>query len=456
MLPPADPPVLGLVLKGYPRISETFISNEIRLLEQQGIAVHIFSMRRPRESFSHPSVKEIRAPVDYLPETIIGRRLPQLLKHNGQLAARRPASYAHALGLALRRFRRTRKSATIKHLLQAGYLVNAGLDRQPIVHLHAHFAHSPTSVAMFGSLLGGRPFSFTAHAKDIYTSDQRQLREKLEMAAFAVTCTEYNRRHLRGLRPQGRTPIYRFYHGIDLALFDNPRPRLTPTVPYRILSIARLTPKKGLPTVLRALALLKQEGLAFEYTLIGDGDDRDSILALVNTLGLSEHTRWLGTLPHDKVREHYRRSDLFVLGCEIAANGDRDGIPNVLVESLAMGVPAVATRVSAIPEIITHEETGLLVDPGRADQMAAAMRWALEDYNLRQRVIAAGRRRVQTAFDNVKLIQGLIQIYRAQLAGAQTAYGLVDPQHPNGRECPPGTGSSHQVGGRNFARTHGE
>ena len=441
MPPPAEPPVLGMVLKGYPRISETFISNEIRLLERQGIGVHIFSMRRPRESFCHPSVKKIRARVDYLPETIISRRLPQLLKHNGQLAARQAASYAHALGLALRRFRRTRKSATIKHLLQAGYLVNAGLGRQRIVHLHAHFAHSPTSVAMFSSLLSGRPFSFTAHAKDIYTSDQRQLREKIEMAAFVVTCTEYNRRHLQGLGHEGRTPIYRFYHGIDLTLFDNPASRLQPSPPYRILSIARLTAKKGLPTVLKALAHLKRNGVAFDYTLIGDGDDREKILALVKALGLSGRTRWLGTLPHDVVREHYRHADLFALGCEIAANGDRDGIPNVLVESLAMGVPVVATRVSAIPEIITHEETGLLVEPGRPDQMAAAMRRELEDHDLRRKVIAAGRQRVQTAFDNVALIQELVQIYRAQLVKAQANNGFVDSPHRDGGEYHPAPGA---------------
>jgi glycosyltransferase involved in cell wall biosynthesis len=451
MLRPADPPVLGLVLKGYPRISETFISNEIRLLERQGIGVHIFSMRRPRESFCHPSVKKIRARVDYLPETIISRRLPQLLKHNGQLAARHAASYAHALGLALRRFRRTRKSATIKHLLQAGYLVNAGLGRQRIVHLHAHFAHSPTSVAMFSSLLSGRPFSFTAHAKDIYTSDQRQLREKIEMAAFVVTCTEYNRRHLLGLGHEGRTPIYRFYHGIDLTLFDNPASRLQPSPPYRILSIARLTAKKGLPTVLKALAHLKQNGVAFDYTLIGDGDDRDKILALVNTLGLSKRTRWLGTLPHDVVREHYRRADLFALGCEIAANGDRDGIPNVLVESLAMGVPVVATRVSAIPEIITHEETGLLVEPGRPDQMAAAMMRTLEDHDLRRRVVAAGRHRVQTTFDNVTLIQGLVQIYRAQLVKAQANIGFVDSLQGDSGEYQPAPGACRHAGNRNRA-----
>jgi glycosyltransferase involved in cell wall biosynthesis len=456
MLPPADPPVLGLVLKGYPRISETFISNEIRLLERQGIAVHIFSMRRPRESFCHPSVKEIRARVDYLPETIISRRLPQLLKHNGQLAARRTASYAHALGLALRRFRRTRKSATIKHLLQAGYLVNAGLARHPIAHLHAHFAHSPTSVAMFSSLLSGRPFSFTAHAKDIYTSDQRQLREKLAMAAFVVTCTEYNRRHLLDLGHRGSTPIYRFYHGIDLSMFDNPAPRSKSSPPYRILSIARLTAKKGLPTVLKALARLKDKGMVFEYTLIGDGDDRDRILGLVKTLGLSRQTRWLGTLPHDVVREHYRRADLFALGCEIAANGDRDGIPNVLVESLAMGVPAVATRVSALPEIIIHEETGLLVEPGRPAQMAEAMQRALEDHDLRKRLIAAGRHQVQTAFDNATLIEGLIQIYRAQLIKAQAANGFGDCYHCDGGQHPSDAEPRHRVGDRDLAQVRSE
>ena len=407
-----------MILKGYPRISETFISNEIRLLEERGIPVHIFSMRKPRESFCHPSVKKIQARVDYLPETIISRRLPRLLKHNALLAAHQPARYAVALKLALRRFRRTRKSATLKHLLQAGYLVNFGLAKRGIGHLHAHFAHSPTSVAMFSSLLSGLPFSFTAHAKDIYTSDPRQLREKMAMAAYAVTCTEYNRRHLMGLGLNGHTPIHRIYHGIDLTLFNEQAPRPMPTPPYRILSIARLTAKKGLPTVLQALARLKQDGVAFDYTLIGDGDDRDTTLGLIETLGLANRSRWLGTLPHDVVREHYRQSDLFVLGCEIAANGDRDGIPNVLVESLAMGVPVVATRVSAIPEIITPGETGLLVEPGRPDQMASAMAQALTDHELRRRLIAAGHQRVQVSFDNIKLVDELVAIHRHHLQTA--------------------------------------
>jgi glycosyltransferase involved in cell wall biosynthesis len=415
---PADQPTLGMILKGYPRISETFISNEIRLLEQSGIPIHIFSMRQPREAFCHPSVRKIGARVDYLPETIISRRLPALLKHNLRLAGRQPSRYAQAMRVAVRRFRRTRKSATLKHLLQAGYLVDFGLPNRHIAHLHAHFAHSPTSVALFSSWLSGLPFSFTAHAKDIYTSDAQQLKEKLGMAAFAVTCTEYNRSHLMGLGQNGRTPIHRIYHGIDLSLFNDQSPRPTPAPPYRILSIARLTAKKGLPTVFQALARLQQEGLAFDYTLIGDGDERDKILGLIESLGLSARTRWLGTLPHDVVREHYRQSDLFALGCEVAANGDRDGIPNVLVESLAMGVPVVATRISAIPEIITHGETGLLVEPGRPDQMASAMARGLTDHDLRRRLIAAGHQRVQTSFDNVKLVDELVAIHRHHLRAA--------------------------------------
>jgi glycosyltransferase involved in cell wall biosynthesis len=364
--------------------------------------------------------------VDYLPETIISRRLPALLKHNLQLASQRPGRYLKALQLAVQRFRRTRKSATIKHLLQAGYLVNAGLARQPIVHLHAHFAHSPTSVAMFSSLLSGVPFSFTAHAKDIYTSDERQLREKLAKAAFAVTCTEYNRRYLEHIDTNGRTPIHRVYHGIDMSLFTDGTPRPAPAEPYRILTIARLTAKKGLPTVLKALARLKQDGVAFRYTLIGDGDDREATLDLIASLGLSDCARWLGTLPHDVVREHYRQADLFALGCEVAPNGDRDGIPNVIVESLAMGVPVVATRVSAIPEIITEETTGLLVEPGRADQMAVAMVRGLSDGALRRRLIRNGRQRVQETFDNVSLVKALVDVFRNQLHAGEAA-----PMMPN-------------------------
>lgn len=410
-------PTLGMILKGFPRISETFISNEILRLEESGFRIHIFSMRKPRESFSHDSVKRIRAQVDYLPETMVphlGRLLPALLRQ----AAQHPLRFLKAAALAAKRFSRTRKSATIKHLLQAAYLVDCLLPGTGVVHFHAHFAHSPTSVALFASMLGGIPFSFTAHAKDIYTSDPRQLGEKIAQADFVATCTAYNRRYLQTIAGHARTPLHLAYHGIDMALFNQQHALETKAraaQPARILTIARLTEKKGLPTILQALKVLKDTGVVFQYELIGDGDDRKDVLSLIDALGLASVTRWHGTLPHNAVIEHYKKADLFVLGCRIARSGDRDGIPNVLVESMAMGVPVIATRISAIPELVHDNQTGLLVPPRDPAALADAMTRLIRDTGLRSRIIPAARKRVQTDFDNRMLSRELATLYRQSI-----------------------------------------
>jgi glycosyltransferase involved in cell wall biosynthesis len=404
-----------MILKGYPRISETFISNEILLLERLGFPIHLFSMRRPRENFTHQSVNRIQAAVDYLPETLL-RPLPRLLYHNGLLAAQQPGIYARALKIAFQRFLRTHKSATLKHLFQAGYLVRHLMPHRRIIHLHAHFAHSPASVAMFASLLSGLPFSFTAHAKDIYTSDPRQLKEKATLAKFVVTCTEYNRRHLTAICDGEPGAIYRVYHGIDTGLFSLSQDWISkPEKPYRILTVARLIAKKGLPTVYRALKVLQDRGIVFKHILIGDGDDREKILSIIKDLGLTAHTRWLGAQPHEVVLDYYKRSHLFVLGCEVAPNGDRDGIPNVLFESMAMGVPVVATHLSAIPELVETEKTGLLVDPGSPEKMAEAMLRMLSDTDLRAKIIPAARQRVACDFDNKPLVRDLAEVYRKEI-----------------------------------------
>ncbi len=406
-----------MILKGYPRISETFISNEILLLEARGIPVRIFSMRHPRESFCHESVKRIRARVDYLPTELFAD-FPRLFLPTAFLAVREPRRFLAALETAGRRFRRNRSLGTIKHLLQAGYLVDRLLRQAPeVVHLHAHFAHSPTSVALFASILAGLRFSFTAHAKDIYTSNPAQLREKIRLASLVVTCTEYNRNHLQQIAGPAATPVHCVYHGIDLTLFNGPGVRPLPRPPYRILTVARLTAKKGIPTVLTALALLRDRGLDVHYTLIGDGDMRDQVLDRMVALGLQQRCRWLGTLPHDQVIREFARADLFALGCTIAGNGDRDGIPNVLVESLAMGLPPVATRVSALPEIVRNETTGLLVPPEEPEAMADAMQRLLTDQELRRRTIRRGRELVQSRFDNRRLIERLAAIYCDTIPG---------------------------------------
>lgn len=409
---PDNAKALGMVLKGYPRISETFISNEIRLLEQMGFSIHIFSMRHPREPFCHESVKQIQARADYLPQTLI-RPLPIFLYYNIPLFIQKPKTYLGALKTAFRRFCRTRKSATFKHLLQAGYLVKKLLPQAQADHFHAHFAHSPTSVAMFAAQLAGTEFSFTGHAKDVYTQDRRQLAEKIGLAGFVITCTEYNRRYLKQLAQTGQTPIYRVYHGIDLGLFAwDKQVNDRPSPPYPILTVARIAPKKGLPTVYQALKILKDQGIAFQHSLIGDGEDREKILALIKRLGLEDCCQWLGTLAHERVLDHYRNSELFVLGCQIEPNGDRDGIPNVLVEAMAVGVPVVATDISAIPELVESETSGLLVPSKSPEKLAQAMQRLLTDAELRARVIPRAREKVATEFDNQRLIRDLAAIYR--------------------------------------------
>jgi glycosyltransferase involved in cell wall biosynthesis len=271
---------------------------------------------------------------------------------------------------------------------------------------------------MFVSHLADLPFSFTAHAKDIYTSNPAQLREKIQHSRFVITCTEYNRRHLSKLSDGAATPIHRIYHGIDVGLFSGNRKNTpNPVEPYRILTVARLTAKKGLPTVLRALKYLSDRKISLDHILIGDGDDRQKILALIKTLGLPSKTRWLGTQPHHVVLRHYQTADLFVLGCEVASDGDRDGIPNVLLESMAMGVPVVVTDISAIPELVQDGQTGLLVPPGRPRKLAEAMLRLLTDMELRNRIITAARQRVVTGFDNCQLIRDLAEVYRREGIG---------------------------------------
>jgi glycosyltransferase involved in cell wall biosynthesis len=262
------------------------------------------------------------------------------------------------------------------------------------------------------------------HAKDIFTSDPRQLREKILLARFVVTCTEYNKRYLMRFTNGDQVPIHRIYHGIDINLFSDYEEKGAPTSPYQIFTVARMTQKKGLPTVYKALRHLVDQGLPIRHTLIGDGDDRGQILALIEQLGLKPVTRWLGTQPHRVVLNHYRKADLFVLGCEVAPDGDRDGIPNVLLESMAMGVPVVATTVSAIPELVESETTGLLVPPGDPLKMAEAMSRLLTERPLRERIIIQGRERVIRNFNNKALIHELAALYRRE---GVTAFGLNSP-----------------------------
>ena len=422
----ADPrPVLAMVLKGYPRISETFISNEIRLLEEMGLRIRIISMRRPRESFAHASVSRITAEVVYLPEMLSGN-WGEFLRRNLRQFRSRPAAYLKAVARMLRQLVKTRRSASLKHLLQAGYLLQDPKSHPPAAHFHAHFAHSPGSVARYAAMLTGLPFSFTGHAKDVYTQNPASLAEKLRHAVFAVTCTGHNRDYLERLAA-GRTPVHLVYHGIDLSLFaPGPPPPLEP--PLRILSVARLTAKKGLPTVIRALGLLNEQGLDFTYDLIGEGEDRQKLEALAGYSGIATRVRFHGAMPHERVLDFYRTAHVFVLGCQVLQNGDRDGIPNVLVEAMAMGVPVAATAVSAVPELVADGETGLLVPPGDPEALARAVFRLVDDAALRDRIIPAARDKVLADFDNTVHTARLADIFREKAGNPPGIFAGSQPR----------------------------
>lgn len=417
----APRPTLGYILKGYPRISETFISNEIFLLEKLGFQMRLFPMRHPREDFCHDSVKQIQARVDYLPTELL-LEFPRLLLPNIFMAVKQAKRYRQGLSLAWQRYKRTAKLATLKHLLQAGYLCNAHLLKDnSLTHLHGHFAHSPTSVTMFAALLSGRTFSFTAHAKDIYTSNKEQLREKIRLARFVITCTDYNRRYLEDIAAGLDTPIHCIYHGIDLKLFSPQNNHEQCSPPYKILTVARMTEKKGLPTLYRALAILKEKKVPFQHTLIGDGDDKETILQLIKDLDLSNECICLGTRTHMEVLKQFEESDLFVLACKIADNGDRDGIPNVLVESLAMGVPSLSTTVSAVPEILLNGQSGITTPPSDPEGMASEILATLTDTDRRKTIIQGGREHTLAHFNNRSLVATLGDIFQEQLISNQAA-----------------------------------
>ncbi|MEM0905904.1 MAG: glycosyltransferase, partial [Pseudomonadota bacterium] len=262
--------------------------------------------------------------------------------------------------------------------------------------LYVHYLHTPASVARYAAMMRGLPFAFSAHAKDIYTTPRWELQSKIKDAAWGVTCTAYNQRVLSDLadRP-GKVSLA--YHGLDLTRFPARRPRRPGTSkPLRIVSVCRAVEKKGLDDLIRALAKLPKE-LDWRFEHIGGGSMVARLAALAETLGIKERVTFSGLKPREGVIEAYSRADLFVLASRVAKNGDRDGLPNVIMEAMAMGLPVVSTDVSAVPEIVTPE-TGVLVPERRPDALSAAMADLLADPERRAAFGKAGAMRVRDRF----------------------------------------------------------
>ncbi|HEV2335273.1 MAG TPA: glycosyltransferase family 4 protein [Stellaceae bacterium] len=393
---PREGPV-AFVLKGYPRLSETFIAQEIRALEERGLDIQIVSLRYPTDRAIHPVHRQIRAPVLYLPEYLKDEKRRVLAAWR---RARLLPGYARARRGWLADLARDPTPNRIRRFGQA--VVLAAELAPEIGHLHAHFLHTPASVARYAAMMRGVPWSVSAHAKDIWTIPDWEKREKLGSAQWAVTCTAAGRIHLDELAPQPGT-VRLSYHGLDLERFGPPGSREAggdggdPARPVIVLSVGRAVEKKGYDDLVAALALLPA-GLAWRFVHIGGGALAKRLQRQARRLGLSERIEWRGARPQPEVLAAYREADLFVLAAKIGRDADRDGLPNVLMEAQSQRLACVATQLPGIGELIEDGRTGVLVPPANPRALAAALEALIRDPALRSRFAAAGEARVRREF----------------------------------------------------------
>ena len=381
---------VAFVLKGYPRLSESFIAQEIAALERRGLEILIVSLRRPTEARRHPVHGEIRAALLYLPEYLL---FEPIRVFSSWWKCRKKPSYRKTCQLWWRDLLRDPTPNRVRRFGQA--LVLAAELPPGVARLHAHFLHTPASVARYAAELLGLPWTGSAHAKDIWTTPEWEKREKLSSCEWLVTCTGVNRDHLASLAPAGRVELV--YHGLDAERFPAPPQRTATNGPVAILSVCRLVEKKGVDTLFEALALLPA-GLHWKLVQVGSGPLRKKLERLARSLGISEKIEWRGSLAQGELLIEYRKADLFALASRIARDGDRDGLPNVIAEAQSQALACVATRVSAIPELVRDGTSGLLVAQNDPVALARALGELIADPARRRSLGVAGQARIREQF----------------------------------------------------------
>ncbi|NKN37525.1 glycosyltransferase family 4 protein [Agrobacterium sp. a22-2] len=411
---------ITVLLKGYPRLSETFIAQELLGLEKAGFELELVSMRRPTDKKRHPVNDEIRAPVHYLPE-YLHEEPARVLK--ALWAVRSNPGLRDALKQFWRDLKRDFTRNRFRRFGQAAVL--AAEWPQGSEWLHVHFIHTPASVASYASQISGIPWTVSAHAKDIWTSADWDLSEKLQRADWVVTCTGVGFDKLNSLA-NGRGNVNLSYHGLDLERFpkfEGERPArdgLDAADPVRILSVGRAVKKKGYDTILEALARFPSS-IHWRFTHIGGGDELPALKALADHLGIADRITWKGSMSQQDVLTHYRESDLFTLACRITADGDRDGLPNVLVEAASQAVMSVTTTVSAISELFHDRENALLVETDNSEKLSAALQVAISDPILRETLGTAAEARVRRDFDYHNSIHDLDRLFHESWAKREMA-----------------------------------
>jgi len=378
-------PRVGYVLKMYPRFSETFIVNELLAIEAAGTDVEVFSLRPPADGRFHESLAAVRAPVSYLTVPAQLEQLWSVLQQTQPLLPGLAGCLDELLQV---------EAVDAAQALQLAVAVR----ERGITHLHAHFGSVATTVARLAARLTGLAYTFTAHAKDIFheSVDPADLRRKLADAAGAVTVSDFNLRYLRSRYGDATARLVRLYNGLDLRQFRYSEPRCRPQV---VVAVGRLVEKKGFSDLLGAVALLVQAGRPLRLDVVGTGPLATQLHRQAADLGLSASVRFHGALPQGEVRRIVQDAAVFAAPCVIGADGNRDGLPTVLLEAMALGTACVSTPVTGIPEAIRHEQTGLLVPEHDAPALAGALERLLDDASLRVRLAQAARALVEAEFD---------------------------------------------------------
>lgn len=400
-------PHVAYILRSYPRLSQTFVLQEIWALEQLGVPLHIFAMTNPHESIVQAQVAEVQAPVDYLEPSQQQPWLTSALVHL-RCCLRRPWRYAKTLWYVWRHPECDEGYTTASrctcfhfavHLTERLHAVKQATG-QTIDHLHAHFAHDPTLIAQLVHFLTGLPFSFTAHARDLYQIPQAALVERLRSANLVITCCGANLDYLKQVAPSSACPpIHLIHHGVNLALFQPTARAPGPVAIPLLLSVGRLVTKKGFADLLAACALLKTAGHDFRCLILGEGPLQAELATQITALELTAQVQLLGACTQSALVPLLQQADIFVLTPCVTDDGDRDGVPNVLVEAMACGLPVVSTTVGGIPELVTHQVDGLLAAPHDVPAIAELLLTLLADATLRQRLGAAAHKTVTEHFD---------------------------------------------------------
>ncbi len=399
-----------VLLKGYPRLSETFIAQELLELQRAGIKLELVSLRHPTDKKTHPIHDEITAPVTYLPEYLYQEPTRVF---RGWLHARKLPGYRAAFRHFMKDLFRDFTPNRIRRFGQA--LVLAREMPAGTMLLYAHFIHTPSSVANYARMITGLPWSCSAHAKDIWTTPDWELREKIASTAFVATCTETGAKHLQSLADEpGR--VHLIYHGLDLKRFPpfergtSRRTGADARDPLQIVSVGRAVAKKGLDTLLEALAKLPDD-LHWHFTHIGGGELSDLLKSLAERLEISGNISWLGSQPQTSVISLYREADLFVLPCRITPTGDRDGLPNVLLEASSQGLTCISTPISGIGELLEDGKNSLLVPPDDPDALAGAIAKLAADPVLRSKYGREAAAKVAREFSHKTNAAELIKLF---------------------------------------------